>query len=51
MIRFLKEYGIAKRQAASGDLKALEKLRILESRKVGKENLYLNTELFEVLSK
>ena len=51
MIRFLYEHSIARQQAASEYLKALEEIGILENRKVGRENLYLNKELFEVFSK
>ena len=50
-IRFLEEYGIAKRQVASGYLKALEKIGILESKKVGKEILYLNRSLYDIFKR
>jgi hypothetical protein len=43
--------GIAERKTAANYLKQLEKIGILQVQKVGKENLYLNKELFEVLSK
>jgi hypothetical protein len=42
--------GIPKRQAAANYLKELEKIGVLQTHKVGKENLYLNKELFEILS-
>jgi len=48
---FLVDEGIAERKTASNYLKQLEKIGILRVQKVGKENLYLNKELFEVLSK
>lgn len=49
--RFLVDAGIAKRQAAADYLKNLEKIGILKMYKIGKENLYLNTKLYELLSK
>ena len=49
--QFLVEAGIVKRQAAADYLKKLEEIGILSSHKVGKENLYLNTKLYEILSK
>jgi len=49
--QFLVDAGIAKRQAAADYLKRLEEIGILSSQKVGKENLYLNTKLYEILSK
>lgn len=42
--------GIVKRQAASRYLNALEEINILKSQKVGKEVLFLNTALFELLT-
>ncbi|MDY6825142.1 MAG: hypothetical protein SWH68_15315 [Thermodesulfobacteriota bacterium] len=45
------ENGIAKRQAASDYLKALEEIGILESKKVGKEVLFLNRPLFDIFKK
>jgi hypothetical protein len=42
---------IAKRQAAADYLKKLEEIGVLSVQKVGKENLYLNTKLYEILSK
>jgi Fic family protein len=50
-VQFLVDAGIAKRQTAADYLKRLEEIGILRSQKVGKENLYLNTRLYEVLSK
>ena len=50
-IKFLEEHGIAKRQAASEYLKALEKTGILESKKVGKEILYLNRSLYDIFKR
>lgn len=48
---FLVDEGIAERKTAANYLKQLKKIGILQVQKVGKENLYLNKELFEVLSK
>ncbi len=50
-IKFLEEHGIAKRQVASEYLKALEKIGILESKKVGKEILYLNRPLYDIFKR
>jgi Fic family protein len=49
--RFIVDAGIVKRQTAAEYLKELEKIGILESHKTGKENLYLNIKLYELLSK
>ena len=49
--QFLVDAGIVKRQAAADYLKKLAELGVLSVHKVGKENLYLNKELFETLSK
>ena len=49
--QFLVEAGIAERKTAANYLKELEKIGILQIHKAGKENLYLNKELFEILSK
>ena len=49
--QFLVDAGIVKRQAAADYLKKLEEIGVLSVRKVGKENLYLNTKLYEILSK
>lgn len=49
-VKFLVDRGIAKRQRASVYLKTLEKIGILKMKKVGKENLYLNVKLYELLS-
>jgi hypothetical protein len=43
--------GIAERQTAAEYLKELEKLGVLKGHKVGKENLYLNVQLYRLLSK
>jgi Fic family protein len=50
-VQFLVDAGIVKRQAAADYLKRLEEIGVLRSQKVGKENLYLNTKLYEILSK
>jgi Fic family protein len=48
--KFLVDAGIAERQTAASYLKELEKIGILKVYKVGKENLYLNIRLYELLS-
>lgn len=48
-VEFVVTAGIAKRQTAAEYLKELEKIKILKSRKVGKEVLYLNVMLYELL--
>jgi len=48
--QFLVEAGIAERKTAADYLKELEKIGILKSTKVGKEMLYLNIRLYELLS-
>jgi Fic family protein len=48
--KFLVDEGIAERKTAASYLKAFEKIGILESQKVGKENLYLNKKLYKLLS-
>lgn len=47
---FLVNAGIAKRQTAAVYLKELEKIGILKSQKVGKEVIYLNLKLYDLLS-
>jgi len=49
--QFLVEAGIAERKTSANYLKELKKIGILQIHKVGKENLYLNKEFLEVLSK
>ena len=49
-VKFLVDEGLAERKTAASYLKAFEKIGILESRKVGKENLYLNKKLYKLLS-
>jgi Fic family protein len=48
-IQFVVDKGIAKRQTAAEYLKELERIGILKKKKVGKENLFLNKKLFEIL--
>lgn len=48
--KFLVDRGIAKRQTAADYLKELEQAGILRSKKVGRENLYLNIRLYDLLS-
>jgi len=50
-VQFLVDEGIAKRQAAADYLRECEKIGILKIRKLGKERLYLNSELYKLLSK
>ena len=50
-IKYLVASGIAKRQTAAEYLDALEDVGILRKEKVGKENLYLNIKLYELLMK
>jgi Fic family protein len=49
-IKFLVDRGIAKRQTAADYLKELEEVGILKSKQVGRENLYLNLRLYDLLS-
>jgi Fic family protein len=48
--QFLVDAGIAERQTAAEYLKELEKTGILRSVKLGRENLYLNVRLFDLLA-
>ncbi len=48
--QFLVDEGIAQRKTAAEYLKALEKAGILRSTKLGKETLYLNSGLYDLLS-
>jgi Fic family protein len=48
--QFLIDAGIAKRKTAAEYLKELEKISILKQHRIGKENLYLNMRLYELLS-
>jgi hypothetical protein len=47
----LEDAGIAQRQTAADYLKELEKIKVLRRLKVGKEVLYLNTRLYNLLSR
>ena len=49
--QFLVDAGIAERQTAAEYLKELERIGILEVHKVGRENLYMNKALYELLSR
>lgn len=49
--QFLVDAGIAKRQTAAEYLKELENIGVLKNQKIGKENLYLNEKLYDLLSK
>lgn len=48
--QFLVDAGIAERKTAADYLKELQKIGVLRSHKVGKENLYLNVKLYDLLS-
>lgn len=48
--QFVVDAGLAERQTAAEYLKGLERIGLLKSRKVGKENLYLNVRLYELLA-
>ena len=49
-IQFLVDAGLAKRQTAASYLKELERIGVLRSQKVGRENLYLNQALNDLLA-
>jgi Fic family protein len=49
--QFLADAGIAERKTAADYLQELEKIGILKRKKVGRENLYLNEKLYELLAK
>jgi Fic family protein len=49
--QFLVDAGIAERKTAANYLKEIEKAGILKAQRLGKEKLYLNVKLFELLSK
>ncbi|MEX0608146.1 MAG: Fic family protein [Balneolaceae bacterium] len=49
-VKFLVDRGLAKRQTAAEYLKELEETGILKSKQAGRENLYLNVRLYELLS-
>ena len=48
--QFLADKAIAKRQTAAEYLKELEKIRILQPHIIGRETLYLNIKLYELLA-
>lgn len=50
-IKFLVDRGIARRQTAAEYLKMLEQIGILKSKQVGRENLFLNVGLYNLLAK
>ncbi|MBI5408771.1 MAG: Fic family protein [Nitrospirae bacterium] len=50
-VQFLVDAGIAERKTAAEYLKELEKIDVLKSKKMGKENIYLNVKLVKLLSK
>jgi Fic family protein len=47
----LVEAGIAKRQTASEYLKKLESIGVLEAKKVGRENIFINPKLMKLITK
>ena len=49
--QFVVDAGIAKRQTAAEYLKELEKIDVLKAQKIGRETLYLNGKLYDLLSK
>lgn len=50
-VKYLVDRGIAKRQTAADYLRELEEAGILTSKQVGREKLFLNVGLYELLSK
>lgn len=50
-IQFFERSGLAKRQAASEHLKELERIGLVKGYKVGREMLYVNTQLMDILSR
>ena len=50
-VQFLVDAGIAKRQTAAEYLKELEKIGVLKAQKIGRETLYLNGKLYDLISK
>ena len=49
-VKFLVDRGIAKRQTAADYLRELEDIGILRSKQVGRENLFLNIKLYDLLT-
>ena len=49
-IQSLVDADIAKRQTASTYLRELESIGVLRSSRIGKENVFLNVRLYELLS-
>ena len=47
---FLEEAGSAERKTAAEYLRALEKIDLLKSHKIGKENFFLNVPLYALLT-
>ncbi len=50
-VQFLVDAGLAKRQTAASYLKELERIGVLEPQRVGRENLYLNKALYDLLAR
>ncbi|MEX0770182.1 MAG: hypothetical protein WD035_05590 [Balneolaceae bacterium] len=49
-VKHLVDRGIVKRQTAAEYLRELEEAGILKSKQVGRENLFLNVRLYELLT-
>ena len=49
--QFLVDAGIAQRKTAAEYLKELEKIGVLRAMRIGKETLYLNVRLYDLLSR
>ncbi len=49
-VKYLVDRGIAKRQTAAEYLRELEEAGIVRSKQVGRENLFLNVQLYELLA-
>ncbi|MBT3478269.1 MAG: Fic family protein [Candidatus Marinimicrobia bacterium] len=50
-IKFLVDANIAQRKTAAEYLRELEKIGVLSPKKIGKENVFINNNLYELLSK
>lgn len=48
-IQYVVDAGIAKRQTAAGYLQQMEKIGVVESRKIGRERIYINPALLKIL--
>jgi Fic family protein len=50
-VQFLVNEGLAKRQTAAAYLRQLQTIGVLQSFKAGRENIFLNVRLYDLLSK